>query len=161
MNTAIIESLTWHKDQLFKLLNSDQDLEKYEGSIYNLEKDLDEIIEKAERGIRREKVPVRRKSGTRYEYRRVGRKEELKSASGQKKEYQKTKEMLQNIEGRIRSAEKLPLERQNSEYSNIQDTIDKLFPKIHKNITDKNKREEMIGYLLTLSETIDKKFGLI
>lgn len=161
MNTAIIESLTWHKDQLFKLLNSDQDLEKYEGSIYNLEKDLDEIIEKAERGIRREKVPVRRKSGMRYEYRRVGRKEELKSASGQKKEYQKTKEMLQNIEGRIRSAEKLPLERQNSEYSNIQDTIDKLFPKIHKNITDKNKREEMIGYLLTLSETIDKKFGLI
>ena len=151
MNTAIIESMTWHKDQLFKLLNSDQDLEKYEGSIYNLEKDFDEILEKAKT---RKKVLVHRKGKTFYREQEVGRKEDDKG-------YHKTKEMLNDIEKRIRSAEKLPLERQNSAYNDIQNTIDKLFPKIHKEIKDKNKKEEMIGHLLELSETIDKKFGLI
>ena len=72
MNTAIIESITWHKDQLFKLLNSDQDIEKYEGSIYNLEKDFDEILEKAKT---RKKVLVHRKGKTFYREQEVGRKE--------------------------------------------------------------------------------------
>jgi len=73
MNTAIIESITWHRDQLFKLLNSDQDLEKYEGSIYNLEKDFDEILEKA-----KQKVYVKPTANRKGYYREqeVGRKED-------------------------------------------------------------------------------------
>jgi len=85
VNEAIMQSIKWHKDRLFKLLDSDQELEKYEGSIYNLEKDFDEMIEKLERGLRKEKVPVHRKSGITYEYRRVGRKEEEKTSGEGKK----------------------------------------------------------------------------
>ena len=50
MNKAIIESIEWHKDQLFKLLEDD-DLYKIEGDIQSVKSNLDEIIEKAKKRV--------------------------------------------------------------------------------------------------------------
>lgn len=50
MNKAIIESVEWHKDQLFKLLEDD-DLYKIEGDIHSVKSDLNEIIEKAKKKV--------------------------------------------------------------------------------------------------------------
>ena len=76
MNEATIELAQWHKDQLFKLLNGD-DLVKYENGIYNLEKDLDSVLEKMKT---KKKVLVRRNGKTFYREQWVGREESPKAA---------------------------------------------------------------------------------
>ena len=50
MNKAIIDSIIWHRDQLFKSLEDD-DLIKMEGSIQSVKSDLNEIIEKAKKRV--------------------------------------------------------------------------------------------------------------
>lgn len=75
MNKAIIESIEWHKDQLFKLLGDD-DLLKMEGSIQSVKTDLNEIIEKAKSKKRIWVKATATKKGH-YREQEVGRKEEL------------------------------------------------------------------------------------
>ena len=72
MNKAIIESIEWHKDQLFKLLEDD-DLVKIEGSIQSVKSDLNEIIEKAKT---KKRVAVRRGGKIYYREQMVGREKE-------------------------------------------------------------------------------------
>jgi hypothetical protein len=50
MNKATIESIEWHKEQLFKLLE-DGDLIKMEGNIHSVKTELSEIIEKAKKRV--------------------------------------------------------------------------------------------------------------
>jgi hypothetical protein len=50
MNKSTIESIEWHKDQLFKLLE-DGDLFKMESDIHSVKIDLNEIIEKAKKRV--------------------------------------------------------------------------------------------------------------
>ena len=72
MNKAIIESIEWHKDQLFKLLE-DGNFTKIEGEIYSVKNELNEIIEKAKS---KKRVLVHGKSGTFYREQLVGKEKE-------------------------------------------------------------------------------------
>lgn len=76
MNKAIIDSIEWHKDQLFKLLEDD-DLYKFEGDIHSVKTDLNEIIEKAKSKKRVWVKATATKKGH-YREQEVGRKEEEK-----------------------------------------------------------------------------------
>lgn len=71
MNKSTIESIEWHKNQLFKLLE-DNDLVKIEGDIYSVKTDLNEIIEKAKKRVWVK--PTATKKGF-YREQEVGRKE--------------------------------------------------------------------------------------
>lgn len=75
MNKAIMDSIEWHKDQIFKLLEDD-DLYKEEGDIYSVKADLNEIIEKAKS---KKRVWVKATATKKGHYREmeVGRKEEV------------------------------------------------------------------------------------
>ena len=77
MNKAIIESIEWHKDCLFKLLGDD-DLYKEEGNIHSINANLNEIIEKAKKRVW-VKVTAKRKGH--YREQTVGEKEGDKSTS--------------------------------------------------------------------------------
>lgn len=68
MNKATIESIVWHKDQLFKLLEDD-DLVKIEGNIHSVKTDLNEIIEKMKT---KKRVLVHRGGKTFYREQMVG-----------------------------------------------------------------------------------------
>jgi len=80
MNEATIESIEWHKDQVFKLLDND-DLYKEESSIQSVKSNLNEIIEKAKS---RKRVWVKATATKKGHYREqeVGRKEEEKKPVG-------------------------------------------------------------------------------
>ncbi len=73
MNKATIDSIEWHKTQIFKLLESN-DLYKEEDAINSIKVDLDGIIEKAKK-----KVWVKATSKRKGHYREqeVGRKEPI------------------------------------------------------------------------------------
>lgn len=73
MNKPIIESIEWHKSQLFKLLEDD-DLYKEEGDIYSVKTELNEIIEKVKAKKRVWVKPTSRKKGY-YREQEVGRKD--------------------------------------------------------------------------------------
>lgn len=84
MNKAIIESIEWHKDQVFKLLE-DGDLAKMEGSIHSVKSDLNKIIEKAKS---KKKVWVKATANKKGHYRtqEVGQKEGEKATKLTSKE---------------------------------------------------------------------------
>ena len=65
MNEATIESIEWHRDQLFKLLD-DGDLYKMDGEISSVKSDLNEIIEKAKS---KKKVRVKATASRKAHYR--------------------------------------------------------------------------------------------
>ena len=80
MNKATIESIEWHKDQLFKLLEDD-DLIKIEGDIHSVKTELNEIIEKAKKRVWVK--PTATKKGH-YREQEVGRKEGNKEVRDKK-----------------------------------------------------------------------------
>ena len=83
MNKSIFESIEWHKDQLFKLLDSD-DFIKIESDIHSVKADLNEIVEKAKSKKRVWVKPTASKKGY-YREQEVGRKDEEKKLSSKEK----------------------------------------------------------------------------
>ena len=66
MNKVTIESVEWHRDQLFKLLQGDEDLIKMSEDIHLVKADLGDIIEKAKS---KKKVRVKQTSTRKAHYR--------------------------------------------------------------------------------------------
>lgn len=110
MNKVIIESIEWHKDQLFKLLEDD-DLLKMEGTIQSVKSDLNDIVEKMKI---KKKVMVRRGGKTFYREQMVGREKEEGESLERKKRTASTllsREKKLRESGKDASAEKLRSEK--------------------------------------------------
>ena len=99
MNKATIESIEWHKEQLFKLLESD-DLYKEEGDIYSVKTELNEIIEKAKSKKRVWVKPTAGKKGF-YREQEVGRKEGEGTISSGKKELSRLDSEIKSLSTQI------------------------------------------------------------
>lgn len=104
MNKAIIESIEWHKDQIFKLLEDD-DFVKIEGSIHSVKTDLNEIIEKA-KAKKKVWVKVTAKKKGHYREMEVGRKEEEVGISDKTKvKDMSEKDIPEDVVGALRNVE--------------------------------------------------------